>query len=250
MHVSALYRHPIKSHGREAIDTVRLTAGATMPWDRTWAVTHEATKFDPESPTWASCQNFMLGSRTPGLNGIWAKLSEQDRKVTLTHQDLDPLTICPDMREDVARFMDWVAPLCPENRAAPKDIVKVDGRGMTDTDYPTISIMNTASHTAVADALGTAITRERWRGNIWLDDVAAWAEFGWIGRDIRIGTAVLRVSEAIERCAMTNANPVTGKRDTEMLSILNSVFGHQDFGVYAAVITSGDIRLGDTAEVI
>lgn len=250
MHVSALFRHPIKSHGREAIDKVRLTAGETMPWDRTWAVTHEATKFDPDSPQWVSCQNFMLGSRTPGLNGIWAKLDEDDRALTLTHQDLDPLTIQPDLPEDVARFLAWVAPLCPENRATPLNVVTLDGRGVTDTDYPSISIMNTASHAAVADALGTPITRERWRGNIWLDDVAAWAEFGWIGRDIRVGTAIMRLREPIRRCATTNTNPVTGKRDTQTLNVLNSEFGHQDFGIYAEVITSGDIMLGDTAEVI
>ena len=71
MQVGALYRHPIKSHGRETIDEVRLTQGETMPWDRVWAVTHEATKFDANAPQWASCHNFMIGSRTPGLAGIW-----------------------------------------------------------------------------------------------------------------------------------------------------------------------------------
>lgn len=250
MQVSALYRHPIKSHGREAIEKVHLSAGQTMPWDRVWAVVHEATAFDAAAPTWASCHNFMIGSRTPGLAGIWARLNEAKREITLTHQDLAPLSFCPDIPQDIARFIAWVAPLCPENRALPKDVVTVKDRGMTDSPYPSVSIMNSASHAAVADALGSQITKERWRGNIWLDDAAPWEEFGWIGREIRIGTAVLRIREPIERCAVTNTNPQTGLRDLNTLGVLNTTFGHQDFGVYAEVIEAGDLSLGDIAKVI
>jgi uncharacterized protein YcbX len=250
MQVSALYRHPIKSHGREAIDQVRLSAGQTMPWDRVWAVTHEATQFDTTRPDWVSCHNFMRGARTPGLAAVWAVLDESAGQITLSHQDLPNLTFHPDDPTEVARFLEWVTPLCPDTGTAPKDVVKVKGRGMTDSNYPTVSIMNTASHVAVADALGAPITKERWRGNIWLDDVAAWSEFGWIGSNIRIGTAVLRLRESIKRCTVTNTNPVTGLRDAPTLDILNRQFGHQDFGIYAEVITSGDISLGDTAEVI
>jgi len=36
--VRALWRHPIKSHGREALTSVTLTAGQAMPGDRLWAV--------------------------------------------------------------------------------------------------------------------------------------------------------------------------------------------------------------------
>ena len=250
MHVCALYRHPIKSHGREAIKHVHLTQGKTMPWDRAWAVTHEVSKFSAENPAWASYNNFMIGARTPGLAGIWATLDEETQIVTLTHQDLEPLSFNPDNPADSDRFLAWVAPLCPSNRAQPKGIVRVQGRGMTDTTYPSVSIMNAASHSAVADALGTPITKERWRGNIWLDDLAEWVELGWIGRDISIGSAVLRVREPIERCQVTNTNPITGLRDTATLDILSSQFGHRNFGVYAEVITTGDIALGDTAKVI
>ncbi|EEB84657.1 mosc domain containing protein [Roseobacter sp. GAI101] len=56
--------------------------------------------------------------------------------------------------------------------------------------------------------------------------------------------------EPIERCQVTNTNPITGLRDTATLDILSSQFGHRNFGVYAEVITTGDIALGDTAKVI
>lgn len=248
--VATLWRHPIKSHGREALSRVTLTTGQTMPWDRTWAVTHEETKFDHNAPSWAHCRNFMIGSRTPKLAAIWARLDEAKRQITLRHPDLPDITFCPDQPEDVERFLTWVAPLCPENRATAQGIATVNDRGMTDSPYPTISIMNVASHDAVQAALATPIEIERWRGNIWLDGLAPWAEHDWLGREIKIGGATLRIRERIKRCMLTNTSTQTGERDTPTLNALNETFGHQDFGVYAEVIEGGDIALKDQAVLI
>lgn len=248
--VSALWRHPIKSHGREALTRVTLQTGQTMPWDRTWAVTHEATKFDEANPEWSHCTNFMLGSRTPKLAAIWATLDEESRRITLRHADLEEITFNPDDKSDIPRFLAWVTPLSSAGRVLPETVVSVEGRGMTDSPFPSVSIMNEASHLAVQDALGTPIGMERWRGNIWLNGLTPWAEHDWLGRDIQIGGATLRIAERIRRCTVTNTNPVTGIRDTETLNALNTTFGHQDFGVYAEVIKGGEITLGAEATLI
>ncbi len=63
--VAALWRHPIKSHGREALKNVSLTEGQTMPWDRRWAVAHDAAKADGSE--WAECMNFSRGAKAPSL---------------------------------------------------------------------------------------------------------------------------------------------------------------------------------------
>ena len=44
--VTSIWRHPIKSHGREELDEVTLAAGQTMPGDRMWAIAHENSKAD------------------------------------------------------------------------------------------------------------------------------------------------------------------------------------------------------------
>lgn len=247
MQVSALWRHPIKSHGRESIDSIDLIAGQTMPWDRTWAVTHEATQPSATDGGWVSCHNFMIGTRTPGLAGLWAELDTENRRVTLRHASLGELSFHPDDSADQIRFLDWIVPLCPANRSRPTGIVSAGSRGMTDSDYPSLSIMTTASHRAVAAPLGGVLEPERWRGNIWLDGTAPWEEFDWIGHEVRIGDAVLRVEEPIRRCAHTTANPHTGARDADTLGTLERNFGHQDFGVYARVIEGGTVRIGDKA---
>lgn len=248
--VAALWRHPIKSHGREALDSVTLTEGQTMPWDRHWAVTHEDSKWDADDPRWIMCRNFMIGVATPGLAGIWAQLDEATGTITLTHDRIGSHTFRPDDKADTAGFLHWVMPLCPPDKRQPQSIVAAPGRGMTDTSFASISIMNTATHRAFEGRLGRKLESERWRGNIWLDGPAPWEEFEWTGRTIRIGQAELEVQEPIRRCMATAANPRTGLRDTDTLAVLRDEWDHQHFGVYAVVTKTGSVAVNDTVEVL
>ena len=250
IHVAGLWRYPIKSHGREALDEVTLVAGQTMPWDRHWAVAHDSSKFDPTAPEWVRCRNFMIGASTPGLAGIWAQLDDATGMLTLRHIDLGEIIFSPDDAADQERFLAWVRPLCADDKPLPASIVTVKDRGMTDTPDPTISIMTHASHKAVAGRLGRPLELERWRGNIWLDGTAPWEEFEWMDRDLRIGEAEFHVNARVVRCKHTMSNPRTGLRDTDTLAVLREGWDHQDFGIYAIVTKGGKVAMNDKVEVI
>ncbi|WP_298299377.1 MOSC N-terminal beta barrel domain-containing protein [uncultured Litoreibacter sp.] len=240
-----LWRHPIKSHGREALERVSLEAGKTMPWDRTWAIAHEAAKTDGSS--WAPCANFSRVAKAPKLMAIASELDETTEMLTLSHPEQPTVTIHPE--RDAEQLLDWVRPLMPENRAASARIIRVAGRGMTDSDFPSISIANLASNAAVADKVGTELSLIRWRANLWLDGLEAWEEFEWVGNTVQIGDVKLAVEERIGRCLATTANPQSGERDADTLGALKQ-WGHQDFGIYAKVIEGGEIKLGDTVRVL
>lgn len=244
--VAALWRHPIKGHGREALTQVTLTEGQTMPYDRRWAVAHEMARADGSE--WSPCAEFSRGAKVPALMAIDAETNETAGTVTLAHPDRPRLTFDPDT--EARAFLDWVRPLMPENRAQSARIVRVEGRGMTDTDFPSISLINLASNDALAGQMDQDLSPLRWRGNIHLADLPAWAEFDWLGKTLRIGSAELEIRERIVRCIATTANPATGARDADTLGALNSFHGHQDFGIYAVVTKTGDIAVGDTVEPI
>lgn len=248
--VAEIWRHPIKSHGREQLDRTDLFAGQTMPWDRHWAVTHDASKFQHDDPKWVMCRNFMIGVATPGLAAIWARFDEGTGHITLSHADLEDLTFQPSNTADHDRFLKWVAPLCPPDKRSPTGLASVQKRGMTDTSYPSVSIMTRASHVAVEEHMETSLSHLRWRGNIWLDGPSAFEEFDWTGHDIQIGDAVLTVEEPIRRCMATAANPLTGIRDADTLGALRDGWDHQHFGVYATVKQGGTIRVGDNYKVL
>lgn len=244
--VAHIWRHPIKSHGVEAIDSVALTEGRCLPWDRHWAVAHEASLADGSN--WVPCVNFSRGAKVPGLLAIKARLDEASGRVTLSHPARAPLVFDPETEE--AALLEWVAPLMPEHRARSARIIRVDGRGMTDTNYASVSLCNLASNRAVGTQLGQDISPLRWRGNIWLNGLAPFEEFDWIGQKIRIGTVELEVRERITRCMATTANPETGESDADTLGALRAGWGHQEFGVYAVVTKNGRVQLGDAAELI
>ncbi|MDB5660819.1 MAG: Molybdenum cofactor biosysynthesis protein [Cypionkella sp.] len=234
-------RHPIKGHGRETLASVRLFAGECMAWDRHWAVAHEAAKL---VPGWNRCVNFARGAKAPALMAITSRLDEATATVTLHHPERGEISFRPDDPTDLQRFLAWVTPLNPPERAQPVAIV-TGGRGMTDTQLPALSILSTNSLADLSARMGIALSKDRWRGNVWLDNVEPWAELGWVGKHLAIGGAVFKIEERIERCSATTVDPETGRPNAPTLVALNTHFGHQDFGLYGVVVESGPIAVGD-----
>jgi len=244
--LAEIWRHPIKSHGRELVGKALLDVGKCLPYDRHWAVAHEASRASDEQ--WSPCAAFSRVSKAPQLMAISATFDEKAGLLTLTHPQREPLVFDPD--HEPQRLIDWVQPLMPVDRAASVRVVRVPGRGMTDTDFPSISLAGMASHRALEGRMGRPLARGRWRANLWVDGLAPWEEFDLVGREIRIGGARLAVEERIVRCTATMANPETGLRDADTLAALEAGYGHTDFGVYTRVVEAGPIRAGDTMEIL
>ena len=179
---------------------------------------------------------------------ITAVFDEGTGEMTLRHPDLAELRFHPET--EGARLIDWLAPISPDDRFAPVALVKAPGVAMTDSDYPTLSIKSLTSNAALAAHMGQPLSIHRWRGNLWVDGFAPWAEFDWIGRQLQVGETRLEVRERVGRCKATSANPETGVIDADTLRGLREVVGEQDFGVFAVVLQGGRIQPGDRVEVI
>lgn len=239
--LTRITRHPIKGHGREDLASVSLSPEACLPWDRHWALAHSAARL---VEGWNPCVNFARGAKAPGLMAITSTLNEATGEIVLSHPDRGSITFRPDAADDLPRFLDWVLPLNPPERALPTRIVAA-GRGMTDSDFPSISILSETSLRAVSQKIGTSLSPHRFRGNLWIDGADPFAEFDWIGRSLHIGEAVLQIRERITRCHATAVDPETGLRDVDTLGGLERGFGHQDFGVYAVVTKAGRVAIDD-----
>ena len=246
--VTDIFRHPLKSHGREALQQVSLSKGNTMPWDRCWAVAHEASSAD--GSTWVPCANFSRGSKAPKLMAVNVKLNETTQTLTLSHPERKDFTFQPDDIRQLSGFLAWIKPLMPTDRAQSARIIRLQDRGFTDTDFASISINSHASLRALSEKIGLQLSPLRWRGNIWLDDLEPWAEHSWVGQQFRIGSVLFEGVEPVVRCLATTANPQTGEQDADTLGALNDGWNHQNFGLYARVIESGKISIEDTLELL
>ena len=126
---------------------------------------------------------------------IRARVDEAAGRVTLTHPRREAITVDPDDAGDAARLVAWVTPLADPGRARPAFVVRAR-RGMTDSDFPSISLLNRASLAALGDRLGRPLAMERFRGNVWLEGLAPLAEFDLVGREVRVGGALLAGARA------------------------------------------------------
>ena len=233
-------RHPIKAYGREMLASVRLSADQGLPFDREWAVAHEAARL---APGWNPCMNFTRGAKAPALMAVTARLDETARQVTLAHPAAGEITVAPDDPADQARLVAWAGPLIPAGRARPVSVVR-GGVAMTDSDFPSVSVLSLSSLAELSGRMEMDLSIHRWRANLWLEGADPWAEWGWIGQRFRLGDAVLEVVERITRCAATTVDPETGVVGGNTLAALETGYGHKDFGVYAKVIEGGGIALG------
>jgi uncharacterized protein YcbX len=110
------------------------------------------------------------------------------------------------------------------------------------------SVDELARHAGVASA-----DARRFRMLVGVAGGAPHEEDTWVGRDVAVGDAVVRVHEQVARCAITTKNPDTGERDLDTLRVIRAYRGIRgtkalDFGVYGEVVTPGTVRVGDPAE--
>jgi uncharacterized protein YcbX len=119
-----------------------------------------------------------------------------------------------------------------------------------------VSLVSDASVDELARRAGVdRVDARRFRMLIGLAGCDPHEEDEWIGRDVLIGDAVVRVREQVARCAITTQDPDSGRRDLDTLRVIKEYRGVRgskslDFGVYGEVLEPGRIRVGDAAEPI
>lgn len=245
--LALIRRHPIKSVGGEGLDAVTLAPARRLPGDREWAVLTEAgerhaiaSQNEGQPDRWLPKTCFLRGvSALPlqAIEGGW-----QDGLLVLRHPQAGQISIDPET--DGPALIAWLRPLWPAHAPAPTRLVR--GAAIwTDQKWPWISILSLDSLADLESRTGRPLGTRRWRGNLWIDGADPWAERDWIGRVIRIGGVELRVTDHVGRCDATSADTATGQRDGDMVETLDRLYGHTDFGVFAEVVTGGEIRIGD-----
>lgn len=76
-------------------------------------------------------------------------------------------------------------------------------------------------------------------------------ELSWVGRRLRLGSAVLEVHAPVPRCAVIDLDPVTGTKNRAVLRTVAGRSGREPMvGVDATVIQPGVVRSGDSAVLL
>jgi uncharacterized protein YcbX len=118
------------------------------------------------------------------------------------------------------------------------------------------SLVSVASLERLADeARVESVDGRRFRMLFTITSVSAHEEDSWVGRDVGVGDAVVRMHGLVGRCAVTTHDPDTGIPTLDTLHILRGYRGDVPtdeplpFGVWGEVVAPGPVRTGDAVEL-
>lgn len=255
--VKQIFIHPVKGLTPQTIDQAKLYAGHGLRGDRAFALMYADALDNALSVVpWMKKQNFAMQCDWPGLAALDCQYEAFTGTLTVKRKGVELLvaeTNTPSGRDRIgAFFTGYLAAIYPSQSArhpnrAPLRLVG-DGTGTSrypDREPVHLSLVCQATLDQVGEAAGQRVDVRRFRPNVVLEGVPAWAEFDWVGQEIQLGTARLEITAAINRCLNIDVNPDTGERDIPLFSLLQKHFNHKQTGVLAKVITDGTVALGD-----
>ncbi len=250
MRIDYLYRFPVKGLTPEALEWIEVETGKCMPWDRAFALAQGDADFDPAKPEYRRPRLFMCGKANARIALLRSTFDERSGQIAIMAPDGTGVMAnarYPEGRAQIAAYL--AAFLGDEARGQPQ-FHHVPGHSFSDQRNQLISLISLDSLRDYQAKAGGRRHRRRFRANIWFSGLKPWAEFDWIGREIQVGGARMRVIQRIGRCAATQVNPETAERDIDPVEELRRFYGHTDLGVYAEVIQGGHFGVGDAIELL
>ncbi len=120
------------------------------------------------------------------------------------------------------------------------------------TDCRPVSLISAQTVQLLGREVGSELDARRFRPNVYVDltEGQGYDEDRWVGRRLRLGTtAEVIVLAKDPRCKMITLDPDTARA---LPDLMRCVSEHHEgtAGVYAAVVTEGTIRAGDTVAYI
>ena len=115
--------------------------------------------------------------------------------------------------------------------------------------HNTISLINLNSINDFSKKIKLNIEYERFRGNLYIDDLDAWEERNWINKIIKINNVSFKVDMHIPRCSATNLKPRTNINTVNLPLSLRKIYNHSDLGVYLKPLESGSININDKINI-
>src|SRR5918999_6096544 len=75
--IQAIYRYPVKGLSAQALPSVQLSAGLTLPADRLYAIENGPSGFNPAAPAYFPKQRFLMLMRNERLAGLRTEFDQQ-----------------------------------------------------------------------------------------------------------------------------------------------------------------------------
>jgi uncharacterized protein YcbX len=269
-------RYPVKSMLGECLTETTLSKQG-IPGDRSWATRDEkrggirGAKKIPQLMLFSARTSHVGVAEIQAPDGSFCRSSDTGINTWLSEKLEHPVSLWPllpaDNLEhyrrgapDSADFEEELRTLfgrLPEeplpDLSAFSEVLEFESPPGTYFDaFPIMLATRQSLNTLSVRAPTSRFDPRRFRANFILNVVgsdAAYPEQDWIGRELHVGDAVLKIVDTCPRCSMTTHATADLPRDTEVMRhLVKEADGN--LGVYAKVIKQGAVRAGQSVTVV
>jgi uncharacterized protein YcbX len=247
--IVSIYRYPVKGLSAEPLTDVELRADEGLPLDRAYALARPDAPFDAARPVWLRKTHFLMLMTDERLAELQVRYGDDCGRLTIEHggaQRLEADLRTPQGRAAIERFF---KAFMGDGLAGRPRLVSAAGHSFTDNANKRVSLINLSTVQEIEGWLGQPVDPLRFRGNLYLTGLPAWAELDWVGRELACGDVRFEASERIDRCAATNVDPATGLRDLNIPLALRRHYGHIDCGLLLRVVRGGTIHAAQAIDL-
>ena len=244
--IKNLFYSPVKSISFTESDSLNILKDIGVEDDRIFAFVHnmDISKIKNliEDPKSRKLNNFITLKNTPELNKynfIYTK-----DKLILKKQNEIIISINPFFENEKKLLCKKINQIIIKDKTL--ELLMDENNPFFDTmPENSVSLINKKSIDDFSKRFSADIEFERFRANIYIDGLDAWAERTWIGKSIKINNVDFVVMDEISRCSATNLKPSTDMVTFNLPNQLKKNYDHINMGLYLVPLQNGVISKGD-----
>ena len=245
--VNKLFYSPVKSLSFSSVKKLEILNTIGIQFDRNFAFTRDLDdkkiNYILNNPLERQIMNFLSLKHLPELNIYnfdfetnFLRLKKNNNTILCTdiNNKLEVEILCKKIQELIPKI----------NRV--KLIQDAINPFFDTMPSKTISMINLNSIKDFEKKLSKQIEYERFRGNIYIDQLEAWEERKLVNKTLIINNTKFKVLREIPRCSATNIKPNSSISNLSIPMSLKQIYNHINLGIYLLPLNDGNIRLNDS----
>ena len=250
MKIKNLYFSPVKSLSFNNVDNLEVIKNIGIKNDRIFAFTNNLNFKDIDliknNPLKREIYNFLSLKKYPELNEYNFFL--EDNFLILKFENKIILKTDINNQYEVKILCSKIEYILPNINNI--NLLKDTTNPFFDTmPNKSISLINLNSIKDFENLSNHKVEHERFRGNIYVEDLDKWEERNLVSKVLSINDIKFKVIKEIPRCSATNIKPKTSDINLNIPLSLKKIYNHINLGIYLDPLNDGKINKGDLIKI-
>ena len=250
MKIKNLYFSPVKSLSFNNVDTLEIIKNIGIKNDRIFAFSNNLNFKDIEliknNPLKREIYKFLSLKKYPELNEYNFLL--ENNFLILEFENKIILKTDINNQHEVKILCSKLEDMLPNINNI--NLLKDSMNPFFDTmPNKSISLINLNSIKDFEKLSNHQVEHERFRGNIYVEDLDKWEERKLVGKVLSINDIKFKVIKEIPRCSATNIKPKTSDINLNIPFNLKKIYNHINLGIYLDPLNDGKINKRDLIKI-